>query len=323
MSALATSLAISSQHAAACRAELARHSKSFDLASRLLPPARRDAAAALYAWCRRVDDAIDLAAPGAAADALAREIRVLHDVYAGAVQSDLVLTAFQDVVHACALPSHYPRELLEGMAMDVSSARYSDWADLDLYCYRVAGTVGLMMSHVLGVRRDGALVHAAHLGMGMQLTNIARDVAEDWALGRLYLPQRALREQGAASLEHALGGAPPEAVRGALARVTLATLDRAERYYASGDRGLRDLSWRSALGVRTARQVYAEIGAIVRARGGDPLSGRAVVSRPRKLALAAGSLLCSLVEAPGRALAGWRPVTIERIVKYPDDVLGT
>ncbi|HVJ81428.1 MAG TPA: squalene/phytoene synthase family protein, partial [Planctomycetia bacterium] len=157
--------------AAECRRVIARHSKSFDLASRLLAPRARDAGVAVYAWCRRCDDAIDDALPADQPAALARLRAELDAIYAGHEQSELVPAAFQEVAFERGIPKLYPEELLAGMEMDVLDRRYANDAELFRYCHRVAGVVGLMMCHVLGVSSDAALPHACHLGMAMQLTN--------------------------------------------------------------------------------------------------------------------------------------------------------
>ncbi|HWN69346.1 MAG TPA: squalene/phytoene synthase family protein, partial [Haliangium sp.] len=157
-----------------CRQTIAAHSRSFALASRVLPPRCRDEAAVVYTWCRRADDAVDLAPPGKQAGALVRLGAELDGVYDGEAQEDIALAAFQEVVQRHRIPREYPAELLAGMDMDARGQRYDDMHTLLLYCYRVASTVGLMMSHVMGVTHDGALRHAAHLGMAMQLTNICR-----------------------------------------------------------------------------------------------------------------------------------------------------
>ena len=122
--------------------------------------------------------------------------------------------------------------------------------ELLLYCYRVAGTVGLMMSHVMGLRDESALKHAADLGIGMQLTNIARDIIEDAAMGRIYLPLSWLQEAQIPAAEVAA----PE-YREKLAMLSLRLLREADRYYRSGDAGLWYLSFRSACAVSAARQV--------------------------------------------------------------------
>src|SRR5690606_34011223 len=159
---------------------IARHGKSLALASRILPPTQRDCAAVVYAWCRRADDAIDLVPREEQPIALRRLREELDRIYLGEVMGDPTLAAFSDVVNRCAIPSRYPSELLDGMEMDAVGHSYGSWDDLLLYCYRVASTVGLMMCHVMGVRSDEALPHAVDLGVAMQLTNIARDVKEDW-----------------------------------------------------------------------------------------------------------------------------------------------
>jgi 15-cis-phytoene synthase len=285
----------------ACREVIERHSRSFTLASRLLPPGVRGEAWVIYAWCRRADDAIDGAAPAAQAQALAGLRAELDRVYADEpIEGDETLAAFQHVVRRRAIPRAYPEALLDGMDMDARGFRYESMGDLLRYAHRVAGTVGLMMCHVMGVRREDALVRAAHLGMAMQLTNICRDVAEDWAMGRLYLPADRLARAGIGWLAGMRpGGALPKDVREPLSRVVRELLEEADAYYRSGDRGLSALSWRCGLAVRTARAVYADIGRLLRQRGCDVTAGRASVSGPRKLWLVVRSLGRAITAAPG------------------------
>ncbi len=276
-----------------CRRILARHSKSFDLASRLFPRARRDEVAALYAWCRHCDDAIDLAEGSQRAQALTALRAELKLVYSGAAVDDPVLRCFQGMVRRRQIPIDYPSELLEGMAMDVRHVDYETLDDLLTYCWRVAGTVGLMMCHVMGVSDRKAAHHAAHLGIGMQLTNICRDVVEDWRLGRVYVPLALLEPGFRAGLpspeerEATLPSGARKAFRPALESL----LSTAERYYASADRGMAYLDPRSALAVRTARLVYAEIGRRIESGGCDVLAPRAVVPLTRKLQLVTRALL--------------------------------
>jgi phytoene synthase len=267
------------------RAALRTHGKSFALAGRFLPSGLLDEAAVVYAFCRRADDSVDLAPiaeqPRRAA-ALRREVRA---VYAGEVQADPVLRAFQRVVAERGIPAQYPEELVAGIEMDARGTRYADVEALLGYCFRVAGTVGLMMCHVFGVRDARALRHAAHLGMAMQLTNVCRDIAQDHARGRCYLPA-ALLDAAGVVLVPGEGGSPSPAMRAPLAGVTTALLEHADRLYASGDRGIPYLPFRAALTVRTARLVYSDIGRVIRRRSADPLAARAVVGAGRKLLLA-------------------------------------
>lgn len=280
------------------RAVLAKNSKSFALAARLLPPQVASDVFVLYAYCRHVDDVIDLSPP---ADQPLRVVQLraeLDAIYADEGPADPRLCEFQRVVRERGIPRTYLDELLAGMGMDAERVAYRDFAQLALYAQRVAGVVGLMMCHVMGVRRQAALENAAHLGIGMQLTNIARDVLEDWQRGRLYLPDELLAEHGLADLRASVGQPFPPAAAGGVAQATAALLDRADAYYASGDRGLRDLSLRCGLAVSSARRIYSAIGERVRAQGCHPLAGRAVVSGGRKLALVALSLSATLRAAP-------------------------
>jgi len=287
--------AVDGRALATCRTSIARHSRSFTFASRLLPGRVRDETAVVYAWCRRADDAVDRAGPAQAARALDGLQTDLDAIYAGTAPGhDDVGRAFAAVVRARAIPQRYPAELLAGMRMDVDGVRYATLDDLLGYCFRAAGTVGLMMSHVMGVRDHGALEHAADLGIAMQLTNICRDVAEDWGMGRLYLPGDMLAAEGAPALADALGGAFPQQARRPVARVVRRLLIRADDYYRSGDIGMRALSPRCALAVRTARLVYAAIGDRLAAQRCDPLAGRAVVPGHTKLGLAARATAAQL-----------------------------
>ena len=223
-----------------CRGIIRKSSKSFSLAARLFDPATRDAAFFLYGWCRYCDDQVDAVGQCETPDVMLNRVTALKERTAAAFgvmpENELVFVALQYIAHRYAIPVHYALELIEGMAMDARGTRYPTLKELLLYCYRVAGTVGLMMTHVMGVRDERALKNAAHLGIAMQLTNIARDIIEDAALGRVYLPLAWLRE---AEIEPGDIAAPRH--REKLAMLTLRLLHEAERYYRSGDEGLAAL----------------------------------------------------------------------------------
>ncbi len=277
------------------REVIRRQSKSFALAARLLPPRARGRAEALYAWCRAADDRIDDAAdPAAAGNALSDLRAEVAAVYAGRPATTAAGDALRRAVAACGIPPEYPLELLAGFEMDVRGTRYATADELLLYCNRVAGVVGWMMCHALGVTDDAAVPHAGHLGIAMQLTNIARDVAEDWNRGRLYLPAEWLPR------------VPPPGEPlsdAACAPAVRHCLELADRYYRSGDAGLRFLSPRCRLAIRTAARIYRAIGGEVAARGCAPSAGRAVVGTRRKVAVLARSVLHSLPDPftrPGR-----------------------
>ena len=298
-----------------------QHSKSFALASRVLPPHARLHAVALYAWCRRADDAVDLVEPAHQDEALAVLSEELRLVYEGAAQEEPILALFQETVRERRIPQRYAQDLLHGMAMDVHGQRYDSMEDLLTYCYHVAGCVGLMMCPAMGVRGDWALVNATHLGMAMQITNICRDVLEDWERERLYIPDELLARCGAPGLAERLGSPFPREAARAVSRAIDRLLDEADLYYASGDAGLPALSWRCSMSIRTARSVYSAIGGRLRKVGCDPLAGRQYVPLGSKLAL---MVLAMARSASGPFAAGLRqgPVSIPgRILTFPDEVL--
>lgn len=290
---------------------LGRGSKSFALAGALLGRRARDDAAVLYAWCRRADDRVDDVDPDYAPAALRNLAKELDDVFDGRVCAPLDV-ALHELVSRRQIPKAYFQALLDGFAMDAQGATYRTSGELDLYAYRVAGVVGLMMCHVLGVRADRCLKAAARLGMAMQLTNIARDVTEDFARGRQYLPTELVSPS---ALREALDGGQAESrqqVAGAVAEL----LRRADGYYRSGLSGLGDLGWRDALAIGAAGRIYRAIGGIIARRRFDVLAGRAVVSLPRKLVLA----MVSLVGLLGRTLRPSSGTKVPSLLVRFDDV---
>jgi phytoene synthase len=222
-----------------------------------------------------------------------------------------VFVALQYIVHRYGIPVHYAVELIEGMAMDARGTRYGTLKELLLYCYRVAGTVGLMMSHVMGLRDESALKHAADLGIGMQLTNIARDIIEDAGMGRIYLPLSWLQEAQIPAAEIAL----PEH-REKLAMLSLRLLREADRYYRSGDAGLWYLSFRSACAVSAARQVYSEIGSLLLRKGARAWDQRTYVTGPLKIWIVLRGVLGLFGSVPGRLWRPWSPARLSMVWKY-------
>lgn len=286
------------------RKVLAKHSRSFSMAGTLLSREALNEAAALYAWCRRADDSIDGCQPGEATSRLRELQRELDSVYAGDKQEQAVLAGFQALITRHQIPQQYPQELLNGFATDADTVRLQTEEELLVYCYRVAGVVGLMMCPLLGVNDARALRHASHLGIAMQLTNIARDVAEDWQRQRLYLPESILATSGYANLGLHLGGPIPPLAKEPLTYAVRSVLVLATRYYESGNCGLGYLPARSALAIRTASKIYSAIGTELERNGHDPLRGRVVVSTFSKLRLIVKALFEELIArlSPSRVL---------------------
>lgn len=269
---------------ARCRASIRGGSKSFAQAARLFAPWARDAAQLLYAWCRYCDDQIDGEVLGRPAGLPAHPERKLAEMreqtrraLAGEPMEQPEFVALQRVVDLHRIPHRYPFELLDGFAMDVERRRYRTLDDVLEYCYHVAGVVGLMMAHVMDSRDEAALRHAADLGLALQMTNISRDVVHDASVGRVYLPLDWLDEAGLPAGELA-EPRHRRVLHGVVARL----LREADRYYASGDRGLAYLDFRSAWAIAAARHVYSGIGRLVEKRGERAWDRRAIVPRWRQ-----------------------------------------
>jgi phytoene synthase len=222
---------------AECRRILAAGSKSFALAGQALPAEARDAAAALYAFCRVADDLVDLGDdPRAAIEVLSTR---LDGIYAGHPADDPVDRAFARVVHAYQVPRAILDALIEGFVWDAERRRYDTLSEVVAYGVRVASTVGLAMTLLLRRRAPVTLARAADLGIAMQLTNIARDVGEDWERGRLYVPNELLAQHGADGLAGDLGRPLPHHARAPLAGAMRDLLALADVHYRASARGIR------------------------------------------------------------------------------------
>ena len=169
------------------------HSNTFYAASRLLPDAQRKAIRALYAFCRITDDLVDRA-QGDLAAGLA-EWRACAIAWPPPCDNPVAL-AWGDTRARYRIPARYAEQLAQGVAADLQKTRYASFDELAVYCYGVASTVGLMSMRIVGFSGREAIPYAVKLGVAMQVTNILRDVKEDWAAGRVYLPQDELAAFG-------------------------------------------------------------------------------------------------------------------------------
>lgn len=265
---------------------LARHGRSFSLAGRFLAPEQRGDAAILYAFCRLADDLVDETTDPEAARAHIARLRTELD---GSDPRPLVRETRRILAPVGLQPAH---ALLDGVVSDLDFQIPEDDAALHLYCYQVAGTVGLMMCAVLGVDDRAAWPRAIDLGLGMQLTNICRDVREDAENGRVYLPRQRLLAHGVTPDELLTGTAPTLPV----ATVVGELLDQADVFYSSARVGYPAIPARSRIAIAMAARLYQAIGHKLRRNGCDPLQGRTVVGTPEKLwrlFVGAGDLLTS------------------------------
>jgi phytoene synthase len=277
-----------------CRELNARHGRTYFLATRMLTPAQRPAIHALYGFARWVDDIVDEPAPGATPERLAAQLseveaRVLADLAAGA-SDDRLLTAVIDTASRYDLPAAYFRAFLASMRMDLSVTGYATRADLDRYVHGSAEVIGLQVLPVLGtvVPREEAAPRAAALGRAFQLTNFLRDVAEDLARDRVYLPADELAGFGVDRGRLAWcadRGRADGPVRAAI-RAQLAVT---RRIYAEARPGIAMLHPVSRPCVATAAALYERILDRIADAGHDVFAGRATVSRGRRLAVAGGA----------------------------------
>jgi phytoene synthase len=271
---------------------LSKGSKSFSAASWILPPDVRDPAAVFYAFCRVADDLVDDGDdPHGAVEILRGR---LDQVFAMDPMDDPVDRSLAVIVQRYDLPRNVFDALLDGFIWDATEKSYEGIEDTLGYAARVASTVGVIMTLLMGERDKHTLARACDLGVAMQLTNIARDVGEDARRGRVYLPQRWLDEAGVTPADLS----PAPSFSPAVGVVTKRLLDYAAHLYGRAEPGIPRLPRRCRAAIYAARLIYADIGRVIAARRYDSVSGRAVTSLPRKLWLMARALLRPLPTAP-------------------------
>lgn len=260
-----------------CREVIRTGSYSFHAASKLLPADVRDPALALYAFCRLADDEVD------EGDNKRRAVLNLQHrldaIYAGTPQNAPEDRAFAAIVDEFEMPKALPDALLEGLAWDAQDRRYGDLAGVRGYSARVASAVGVMMCVLMRVRDGDALARACDLGVGMQLTNIARDIGEDARAGRIYLPLEWFDDAGLDVEEFLANPTPNPAIR----RMTSRLLSEAHRLYLRSEAGVPALPRQSRMGIYAARFIYDGIGKQVRRSGLDSITQRAHTSKVQKL----------------------------------------
>ena len=272
------------------QATINRVARSFALAARFLPRDVRDDINLLYLALRRLDDLVDLEAPSGSAqraDAQQRLAAIRTWINTGAIADagGDELAIFVDLQRRTpALPTDAISAFLDGMESDLAGPVMESDADLDLYCYQVAGTVGRLMAALLGVRGgdDAQADHAARaLGAAMQRTNILRDIDEDLANGRVYLPATSLRRVG---LDPAAASGPTSLRDGDRRALYMAEIARADAEYEVGVAGIRHLL-NGGRSIRVAGHLYREILRQIERDGfGLRRPHRPVVGRARKAA---------------------------------------
>ena len=264
-------------------------SKSFRFASQLFDLSTRERSWLLYAWCRACDDVTDgqtLGHDAVQVDDPAARIAFLQDktrqAFAGAATGLVPFDALRVVAGECAIPEAIAADHLAGFERDAAGWRPRTTQGLLSYCYQVAGAVGVMMAHVMGVapsERD-TLDRAADLGIAFQLANIARDIVEDARVGRVYLPSDWLAEEGLGDADLA-----DPRHRGAVARLAHRLADMAADYRRSARVGAARLPFRSRWAVLSASGIYGEIAVRVAALGPRAWDARVTTGKAEKAAL--------------------------------------
>jgi phytoene synthase len=273
-----------------CESVTKYHAKSFYFAAKFLPKHKQKAVYPIYAFCRHVDDEIDEAEISGQQESIAaveRWLEKLNGVYAGKSfetenpgdeKQNLVLTAWRDLLTKYKIPRNLPLELMQGVLQDTHTNRYENFDELYTYSYRVASTVGLMSSEILGYLDKIALEYAEAMGIAMQLTNILRDVKEDAAINRIYLPQEDLR-----NLTFPKSRFLPTILTRIFVAMMKFQIERARDYYRRGEKGIRLLEKDSRFTVLLAARIYSKILDEIEKQNYNVFNRRAQTSKSQKI----------------------------------------
>lgn len=268
------------KHELACRDVIMTHSQSFFLSSVLLPPDVRMCAWAIYGFCRTADDAID--EPGTP-DYLKRQVLELRNrlelIYTGN-PANIVDDAFAQYVDHYKVPRSLPECLIDGFDTDAQGVDLQSEADLIEYSFRVASTVGLMLTYAMQIGSDLVYHKASDLGIAMQLTNIARDMGADFRVGRFYVPLT-WRENVSFRKDNEqwiIADRPTKLLAQRLVKLS-------ERHYQSARQGIQLLPLNCRIAITASMMVYRAINNAIEQRAYDTITSRAFVSIPKKVFL--------------------------------------
>jgi phytoene synthase len=268
----------------ACRAVNAAHGRTFYLATLLLPPAKRPAVHALYGFARRADEIVDAIDPALEVAERDRRLTEWTELLLRGAGQDPVMPAVHDTIVRNNIPLHLFDDFLASMRMDLTTSEYATWHDLVVYMQGSAAAIGSQLLPVLGTvagAADEAEPYARTLGIAFQLTNFLRDVGEDLARGRVYLPKEDLAAFGV-TVDDLTSGKVDANTRALLAY----EISRAHELYRSAEPGIDLLHPASRDCVRTAFRLYCGILDAIERNGYRVLDRRATVSLPRRLAIA-------------------------------------
>jgi 15-cis-phytoene synthase len=255
-----------------CGKIASHHSKSFHLASALLPEEKSSAVRALYAFCRTVDDIVD------EGTVFGREVELNYwrSLVQGVLHprpDDLIGQAWVDTRNRYHIPAQYALQLIDGVSRDLGAVRYETFDELTTYCYSVASTVGLMSMYIVGFKSAEAVPYAIKLGVALQMTNILRDVGEDFRSGRVYLPQEDLAAYRISESDLAAGVVTPQ-----WREFMKFQLFRTRQLYKEAAEGIKFLERDGQMAIGAASDFYQGILETIEANDYDVFSKRASLS---------------------------------------------
>lgn len=266
-----------------------KYAKTFYFASKFLPAEKRLAAYSIYAICRISDESVDAPNSISKENQLAKIRENIDAAYHSQTLQDPLLIAFKQTVISYKIPKQYFDDLLSGMAMDLSKNRYKDFEELYLYCYRAAGVVGLIMLKILGSNDTRAQKHAVELGVAMQLTNILRDIKEDYILNRIYLPQDEMKKFNVSENHICL-----EKTDDHFKSLLKLQIERAEKLYQLSEQGITMITTRNGrLVVKLMKEMYASILTTIVKNNYDVFSQRAHINFFQKIIIYLKTILGS------------------------------
>ena len=273
-----------------CRSITRREAKNFYYAFLTLPAVRRKAIYVAYAFCRHCDDSVDRVASTQEKLSTLRVLQQkLDDAYSGRA-NEPVFMALADAAERYDIPLEYFREVISGVESDLVKNRYEDFEQLRRYCYQVASVVGLICLQIFGYKDAAAKVHAADLGLAMQLTNIVRDVQEDLEFDRIYLPQDEIARFGYSEAELRAG-----VVNDSFTQLMRFQTQRAKHYFRSGFQLLPYISRRSRACPAVLGQLYQKVLEGIEDADFDVLNHRVSLSTGQKVRLTAQTWLTTVL----------------------------
>lgn len=272
------------------------YAKSFYFSSFALPKDKRNAAYAIYSFCRFADNITDVTGYESSeylGDKIKRLLALLSEVYRQAETDSKNVSDFTATIRRYGIPKVYFEELIDGVSTDISKKRYATYSELDEYCYKVASVVGLIMTRVFGYSTDDAFTHAINLGKAMQLTNIIRDISDDYSMGRIYIPEEEMRTFGYTEKD-----LKNREINDNFRNLMKHQIARARNYYRSANKGIGFLTNDGSRStVKMMSKIYAGILDEIESKNYDVFSKRRYVSTVKKIVMAASLFLIRILPA--------------------------